>query len=178
MRVLSPKGKFVNPVEISGLACICWAWVTWQHTCSTTGFRCLFLRLLADLWSLFCDERIAAAHASYLLNCGGNPFCVPWFQEVVLLKLWWCWPSSVPGQIVPPHTAAVAFLCTVAWQAAVGWQTGIVYLAAQSGFPHVPHVQMASPWQHRGCVRGAVRKAYCTERPQSKEENCTVVAVT
>lgn len=87
MRVLSPKGKFVNPVEISGLACICWAWVTWQHTCSTTGFRCLFLRLLADFWSLFCDERIAAAHASYLLNCGGNPFCVPWFQEVVLLKL-------------------------------------------------------------------------------------------
>lgn len=174
MRVLSSRGKFVNPMEIPGLACICWAWVTWQHTYSTTGFICLSARLLADSWSPLCDEMIAAARASYLLNCGGIFVC-PGSGR------WWCsnyWPSSVPGQVVPPHTAAVAFLCAVAWQAAARWQTGIIYLTAQSGFPHVPHAQMASPWQRRGCVLGAVRKEYCTERPQSKEENCTVVAVT
>lgn len=151
MLELSSQGKIVNPVKIPSLAWICWARVTWQHTYSTTGFMCLSPGGLAGLWSLFsCDETIAAAPASYfaanssiftwsalmLISCGGDKFCVLRCQEVVVPKQ----PDCVPGQILPSCTAA--FLCFVAWHAAVVWQMCIHCLIARSNFSHVPRTQI------------------------------------
>lgn len=163
MIVLSSKGKIVNPAKMPGLAWICWAQVMWQPSYSTTGSVCPSPGGLVSLGSLSsCHETIAAAPASYfavnsgifklsvlvLLRCGGDNYCVPRCQEVVVAQ------GGVPGQILPSCTAA--FPCLVAWHAAVMWQMCITCLIARSGFSHVPlHTNSVKRGSAEPCPRGS-----------------------
>lgn len=128
-----------------------------------------------------CSPVIAAAPTSYfaansgiftrsavtLLNCGGDKFCLPRYQEVVVSK-WLTRLSPRTNSAILDNS--LSLFCGLTRRSLVTVVHHLPYCMIWR-FACPPCGNSVKTWQHRICVLGALRKEDC-EGETSVQGNC------